>query len=83
MRAIWWWLLVVGMVGGAPFWRPSRPEPKRAASWQRGKAVYEERCAKCHGEQGQGKLGRADRPVGDAAPSVAALVPIWRSPLRI
>ena len=26
---------------------------------ERGKAVFVERCAKCHGEQGEGKLGRA------------------------
>jgi S-disulfanyl-L-cysteine oxidoreductase SoxD len=58
MRAVWWGLAMSLAIGGmAAIAVP--PIAAQDEQLQRGKAVYEERCAKCHGEQGQGKLGRA------------------------
>lgn len=65
MRALWWWLLVLGMVGGAALLASLPTRAQEGSQVERGKAIYEERCAKCHGEQGQGKLGRA--LIGSAA----------------
>ena len=59
MRALRWWLLVVGVVGGSALLASLPTRAQDGSQVQRGKVVYEERCAKCHGEQGQGKLGRA------------------------
>jgi mono/diheme cytochrome c family protein len=58
MRALGWSLLVAAVVGGGAL-LASLPLAAQDDQLQRGRAVYEERCAKCHGEEGQGKLGRA------------------------
>ena len=50
---------MVGAVGGSALLASLPTRAQEGSQVQRGKAVYEERCAKCHGEQGQGKLGRA------------------------
>jgi S-disulfanyl-L-cysteine oxidoreductase SoxD len=58
MRALGW-LLVLGAVGGGIALGASFPLAAQDDQRERGKVIFVERCAKCHGEQGEGKLGRA------------------------
>ena len=47
---------------------PPLPKPPRPADYRRGRAVYEQRCAICHGPQGAGQR---------AADGTAAFPPLW------
>jgi S-disulfanyl-L-cysteine oxidoreductase SoxD len=58
MRGLLWTMLAGAMIGGATV-LVSFPIAAQDDQIQRGHTVFVERCAKCHGEQGEGKLGRA------------------------
>jgi cytochrome c len=58
MRGLEWVVLAVVMLGGIVV-LGSLPTAAQDDQISRGQAVFVERCAKCHGEQGEGKLGRA------------------------
>jgi S-disulfanyl-L-cysteine oxidoreductase SoxD len=58
MRGLLGSALAVAVIGGAT-WLGALPTAAQDDQVRRGHAVFVERCAKCHGEQGEGKLGRA------------------------
>ena len=58
MRGLLWGMLAGAVIGGATALM-SLPIAAQDDQIQRGHAVFVERCVKCHGEQGEGKLGRA------------------------
>ena len=53
-----WTLLVLATLGWGGIAMMSSPAQAEDQA-TRGQAVYQERCASCHGEQGDGKVGRA------------------------
>ena len=58
MRGLQGGVLALAVIGGGAV-LGSLPTVAQDDQIRRGQAVFVERCAKCHGEQGEGKLGRA------------------------
>jgi S-disulfanyl-L-cysteine oxidoreductase SoxD len=58
MRGFLWGAVALAMVGGGGL-LGLPPIAAQDDQIRRGQAVFDERCAKCHGAQGEGKLGRA------------------------
>jgi cytochrome c len=58
MRGLLGGVLAIAVIGGTTL-LVSLPIPAQDDQVRRGQTVFIERCAKCHGEQGEGKLGRA------------------------
>lgn len=61
MRRTWRTWLLVALASGGVAWGTLVLPPTARAGEQvtRGKELYQEHCARCHGDRGEGKLGRA------------------------
>ena len=58
MRGLQWAVVAIVVIGGTLV-LGSLPTAAQNDQVRQGQAVFVERCAKCPGEQGEGKLGRA------------------------